>query len=268
MKEYKIMKRAMKIAAKKYFKRGSRHINYKGEFDYFTDNDMACEKYLISVIKKHFPNDNILSEETSSNTKLEGRTWVIDPIDGTHNYVNGYDMCGIQVAFCEGGEAKLGLIYLPYRKQFFVGIRGKGVTFNGKEIKTKKNKKLCESILTISSLRHEQPIKQIRLEIFNLINTKALDIRLLGCACGELVDVLLGKSGGYFTVKSKLTMWDYIPGGLMCEENGLPVVYASHKKIEYFIAANNEEIAKFIEEVIIKSIDKVLDKTEGKFKAK
>ena len=63
-------------------------------------------------------------------------------------------------------------------------------------------------------------------------------------------------------------MWDYIPGGLMCEENGLPVVYASHKKIEYFIAANNEEIAKFIEEVIIKSIDKVLDKTEGKFKAK
>lgn len=261
MKEYKIIKRAMKIAAKRYFKRGSRHINYKSEFDYFTDNDMACEKYLISIIKKYFPGDNILSEETSNKTELKNRTWVIDPIDGTHNYANGYDMCGIQVAFYDEGETKLGLIYLPFKKEFYYAIKGKGTFLNNKKIETKKNIKLKESLVIASSLHHDPVIKDIRLNCLNNIFQNILNVRMLGSACQEFADVLLGRAGGFFSVDKKLTQWDFMPASIMCRENGLPYIDKWYKGFEYFITANNEEIASFIEKAIIKSIDEVLDKT-------
>lgn len=254
MKEFNIMKKAIKFAGKKIFLKGSKNINFKADFDYFTDNDLQCEKYFISVIKKHFPNDNILSEETRKDEKLEDRTWVIDPIDGTHNYANGFKECGIQLAFFNEGETKFSMIYLPYYDELYTCVKGEGVLLNGKKIVTEKDIELRQALITFSSIPHKSNIKDMSLFSMSEINEKVLNIRIAGSGCWEFACILRKRFGGFIVINSKINKWDLMPGMLMCQENDLPFVNKKLKGVEYFIVANNDKILKFTEKKVKESI--------------
>ena len=256
MKEFNIMKKAIKFAGKKIFLKGSKNINFKADFDYFTDNDLQCEKYFISVIKKHFPNDNILSEETRKDEKLEDRTWVIDPIDGTHNYANGFKECGIQLAFFDEGETKFSMIYLPYYDELYTCVKGEGVLLNGKKIVTEKDIELRQALIDIPSLPHDDNLKEIILFFMSELNKDILNIRMMGCSCWGFANILRKGFGAYIVVKHKISKWDLMPGMLMCQENNLPTVNKKLKGVEYFIVANNDKILKFAEKKVKESISK------------
>lgn len=254
MKEVNLIKKAVKKIAKKAFLKGSKNINFKGKYDYYTDNDLACEKFLISFINKHFPQDNILSEETHKDTKLSGRTWIIDPIDGTHNYANGISECGIQVALALNGEVQFSIIYLPYFNQFYTCIKGKGVWLNRKRINTRKNLDLSQSLFAISTLTHDEKIKGTTLDCFSKINDKMLEARIVGCGCWEFVSMLHERFGAYILIRKNICKWDLLPGLIMCEENGLITSNKIYKGIEYLIVANNDEIFRYVEKIVRSSI--------------
>lgn len=254
MKELNLMKKAVKKAAKKIFLKGSKRINYKGQFDYFTDNDLACEKFFISYIKKYFPDDSIIGEETCKDEKFQKRTWIIDPIDGTHNYANGLKTCGIQVAFCENEEVKFAIIYLPYFKELYTCVKGNGVLLNGKKLETAKNMSLNQSLIEFSTLQHDERIKKITVEAMSKINEKVLDMRVVGCGSWEFASMLQRKFGAYVLIRKKICKWDLIPGVLMCKENGLKVLNEVYDGVEFLVVANNDEIFQYVVKIVKESI--------------
>ncbi len=254
MKELKLTKKIVKKAAKKIFLKGNKKLNFKSEYDYYTDNDLACEKFFVSYLKKYFPSDNIIGEETCQEGKLKGRTWVIDPIDGTHNYANGIEACGIQIAFCENEEVKFSIIYLPYFKELYTCIKGEGVLLNGKKLYTDKDMVLGQSLIEFSTLQHDEKIKNIILDAMSKINQKVLDMRVVGCGTWEFVSMLKRKLGAYVLIRKKICIWDLLPGVTMCEENGLKISNKVYHGVEYLIVANNDEIFRYVEKIVRSSI--------------
>lgn len=257
MKEFIIIKKAIKFAGKKIFLNGSKKINLKGNYDYFTDSDLACEKYLINTIKKYFPNDDILSEETCNKTVLADRTWIIDPIDGTHNYANGMAECGMQVAFYDKGEIIFSVIYLPYWDKMYTCLKGEGVKLNGKPFKVDKSIEMSKAIIAVSSFTHDDLTRKIHFNLLSNMRDKILDIRILGCGCLEFVYCLTKSYGAYIVIRRSIAKWDLLPGTLLCEQSGLTVINKKYKGFEYNIVACNKDIAKVVEKSAKESISSV-----------
>lgn len=254
MKEFDIIKKAIKKVAKNIFFKGSKKINLKGSYDFFTDNDLASEQYFIKIIKKYFPKDHILGEETCNDTKLENRTWIIDPIDGTHNYANGLKECGIQVAFYDNGETKFSIIYLPYYDELYTCIKGQGVYLNNKRIETYHDIEISSSMIALSTLTHDDKVKNITLDCFSKLNDGVLDIRIVGCGCWEFTSMIQKCFGAYVLIRKDIKKWDLLPGILMCEENNLVISNKIYKGFEYCIVANNDKIFNYVEKNVRESI--------------
>lgn len=254
MKEFEIIKKAIKNAGKKIFLKGSKEINLKGEYDYFTNTDLNCEKYLISKIKKYFPEDEILSEETCNTTKLQNRVWIIDPVDGTHNYANGLKECGIQIAFFDKNEVKFSVIYLPYYNELYSCVKGDGVRLNGREIKIMRDIPLGRSLIEMCTLTHEEKVKKISLNCLNEIHKKILEVRIVGCGCCEFINMINKNFGAYVLIRQEICKWDLLPGLFMCQESNLSTSNKIYKGFEYCIVANNKTILNYIERKVRKCI--------------
>ena len=112
-----------------------KHISKKGEGDYFTNVDILAEEKIISIIQRRFPKHNILSEEAGLIDKNSEFTWLVDPLDGTHNYMHGLPLFGVSVGLEHKKKIIMGVIYLPMLDELFVAERGKGAFLNGKRIK-------------------------------------------------------------------------------------------------------------------------------------
>jgi myo-inositol-1(or 4)-monophosphatase len=130
--ELSIIVKAMREA---YLAHGSfSRVNDKAPFDQVTDADVAIEAFLLQRIREHFPKDAILSEETLSHAGIQGRTWTVDPIDGTANFAKGFPLFGIQCALFEGGAPVMSAIWLPAFDECYTAVRGEGAYCNGERL--------------------------------------------------------------------------------------------------------------------------------------
>jgi myo-inositol-1(or 4)-monophosphatase len=204
-----------------------RHVNRleslavveKQQNDYATEVDKAAEAEVIRELKRAFPRYAILAEESGAQGKSDF-TWIIDPLDGTHNYMRGFPHFSVSIALAEKGEIMHGVVYDPVRDELFTASRGGGAFLNDKRIRVAQKNNLQGALLATGF-----PFRQRRHFDSHLAQTRALlvdaqaeDIRRTGSAALDLAYVAAGRLDGYWEIG--LHAWDMAAGALLVREAG------------------------------------------------
>ena len=124
-----------------------RKIDYKGRVSLVTDIDRKAEERIIGIIKERYPSHDILTEERRIKEKGSQYKWIIDPLDGTTNYVHSYPRYCVSLALERNGEVILGVVYDPVPDELFLAEKGAGTTLNGRRISVSKIDELDKSLL-------------------------------------------------------------------------------------------------------------------------
>lgn len=183
-----------------------------------TNVDREIEDFIKSRIRKNFPDDSILAEESAAEDLTSGKKWIIDPLDGTTNFAHGLPIFCISIAVEEEGEVTAGAVYNPIAKEFFYTRKGKGATYNGKKIHVSGIKKLREALLVTGFPYTIHTHPENSLPFFNTLIVQAQGIRRLGSAALDLCYLAMGRFDGFFEVY--LNAWDTAAGALMLTEAG------------------------------------------------
>jgi myo-inositol-1(or 4)-monophosphatase len=193
-------------------------VSQKAEFDVVTNIDKAIETFFSKRLLETFPQDRLHGEEFSSSTKLEDRTWILDPIDGTFNFASQSAHFGIQAAFWDRGALQVSLIYLPRFKEVYHAVRGEGSYRNGERIHVS-SRRAKDAIFSFGDLPHARPndAKDQR-KIMDRAYERISRMRMFGAACIDFTSVASGKTEG--VVLFTRNKWDIAPGLLLATEAG------------------------------------------------
>ncbi|WP_440876548.1 inositol-1-monophosphatase [Thalassotalea sp. PLHSN55] len=194
-------------------------IEKKGTNDFVTSVDLSAEQTIIETIRKSYPNHSIISEEAG---ELKGEDndyqWIIDPLDGTTNFVKGIPHFAVSIALKVKGKLDQAVIYDPIRGELFTASRGKGAQLNGFRIRVKQHKELSGAVLATGfPFKHKQHTNAY-LDIFKALFTKTADMRRAGSAALDLAYVAAGRVDGFFEIGLK--PWDTAAGELLVIEAG------------------------------------------------
>lgn len=225
-------KGALNIAVKAARTAGSvivRHMNRldsltiveKGRNDFASEVDRLAEAEVIREIKRAFPDHAIVAEE-GGNTPGKGRsrfTWVIDPLDGTHNYLRGFPHFSVSIALLENDEPVHGVVYDPVRDELFTASRGSGALLNERRIRVANRTGLPGALLcTGFPFRQRQHLDAHLAMTRALLVAEAEDIRRTGSAALDLAYVACGRIDAYWEMG--LHPWDMAAGQLLVREAG------------------------------------------------
>lgn len=196
-------------------------VEYKtSASDLVTAVDKEVEKHVIEMILKRFPDHGILGEEST----FEGdysrfdTLWVIDPIDGTTNFVHQHINFSVSIAVYHKGEGMIGVVYDPSRDELFYAVKGQGAYLNDKPLHLERTVSLEEALLCTSVFWNKRA-EQMGIDlIVKKLAGKVRGMRLLGSAALELAYVAAGRLDGY--VSLSLNAWDFGAGRLIVEEAG------------------------------------------------
>lgn len=198
-------------------------VQKKGMNDFVTEVDRACEQTIIMAIKKSYPTHSILGEESGfTEGSGEGKDWewVIDPLDGTTNFIHGFPQYCISIALKHKGRVEHGLIYDPLREEEFSASRGRGAALNGRRLRVTNLPSLEGALIgTGFPFRKDQaPHMDAYLAMFKDIASEAAGLRRPGSAALDLAWLAAGRMDGFFELG--LSEWDIAAGSLMVTEAG------------------------------------------------
>ena len=196
---------------------GSLTINDKGYNDFVTEVDLASEKEIIRVLKTSYPDHAFLGEETGL-THQADNVWIIDPLDGTTNFLHGFPQYCISIALEEKGEITQAVIYDPNRNDLFTATKGQGAYLNQRRMRVSNKSKLKESILGTGFPFRDFQHLPVYLKIFEEVVKETSGIRRPGSAALDLAYVAAGWFDGFFEIN--LSKWDIAAGGLLVTEAG------------------------------------------------
>jgi len=214
-----------------------KEIKQKGLNDYVTNVDIKCEKKIMSIIKQKYPNHSFLCEESGITKKDSEYEWVIDPLDGTHNYMHSFPMFGISIALKKGEEYILGVIYIPLLNKMYVAEKGKGAFVNDKKINVSRNKKLINAFILFDSNVHRLP--DIKLKFLRSLSRKVFSVRMIGCSVVNATQIAVGHVDGYVAFSPK--EWDIAAAHLIIKEAG-GIVSKTKIGKETLVLSGNKEI--------------------------
>lgn len=190
----------------------------KSAFDLVTQVDLRIEKELIRRIRHAFPGDHILSEETLASTPVTGRTWTIDPIDGTSNMAGGLPLYGVQCALYDGEDIVVSAIYLPQLGELYTAARGQGAHCNGQRIAVRPQD-AEHSLISFGDFPHARPEEaQEEFALMQRLMPRIARCRMFGSACIDFAFLAAGRTQG--TILFTRNRWDLAPGLLMAQEAG------------------------------------------------
>ena len=238
-------------------------VNYKSEIDPVTEVDFRSEDFLLSEIRKRFPEDTIVTEESGTHTGNGRGQWYIDPLDGTVNFAHGIPVFCVSIAYGKDGAVHLGVVYDPLRDECFSAEQGKGAWLNGEPIRTAANTDLNKSLLA-TGFPYDVRTNPINLDVFTLFSKMTQGVRRLGSAALDLCYVGAGRFNGYWELG--VFPWDVAAAGLVATEAGAKVtdVYGNNDYLAWppsIIAANSELHAQ-----ILKILEQMLDGKAGQAK--
>jgi myo-inositol-1(or 4)-monophosphatase len=190
-------------------------FQHKKVNDLVTKIDKKVELFITKTIKKNFPDHAIYAEETGKNDKKSDYRWIIDPIDGTTNFVHQMPFFAVSIALEYKDKIILGAVYNPMLDEMFFAERGKGATLNGKKIHVSKVKKLADSLLATGF--HPQ-YRDHNMQFFETFTQKTHGIRRLGAASIDLCYTACGILDGFW--EFGLEAWDIAAGALILQEAG------------------------------------------------
>ena len=196
---------------------GSLTINDKGFNDFVSEVDLASEKEIIRVLKTAYPEHAFLGEE-SGLTHQADNIWIIDPLDGTTNFLHGFPQYCISIALEQKGEITQAEIYDPNRNDLFTATKGQGAYLNQRRIRVSNKSKLKDSLLGTGFPFRDFQHLPVYLKIFEEVVRGTSGIRRPGSAALDLAYVAAGWFDGFFEIN--LSKWDIAAGGLLVTEAG------------------------------------------------
>lgn len=247
-KEFEFAKRIAVVAYKKIVCRTSYNVIEKADRSLVTEVDTAVEDYIVGEIKKMFGNDSFITEERNPGNKVSGRTWVIDPIDGTVAFIKGLPTWGIQIAFVDNDITQFSIIYLPKLNELVSGYRGKGVYVNGKKLPNNADGRMSEAVVEYCG---RMGIKEGTVgKVYRAIDDTVKNQFAFGSASCSFVNVITGRCDAM--ISGCKAPWDIYAGEFMADERG---VSKYKSKLGITIYANSTELFQKL-----KTICKTLEK--------
>ena len=194
-------------------------VSAKGPGDFVTSADKRTEKILVEELQKAHPEYGIITEETGiinkSNTK---NRWIIDPIDGTFNFMKGIPQFAISVGYEEENEIKCGVIFNPIMNEMFCAEKGNGAFLNNSRIRVSKKNKIRDALIVTGGPKGASKIKdKIFSEYINVSNNVS-NVRKFGSAALDMAYVACGRFDGYW--QRELNYWDIAAGIIIIKEAG------------------------------------------------
>ncbi len=193
-------------------------VEQKGHNDFVSDADLAAEKAVISCIHKHYPEHAILAEESGASGDSD-IVWIIDPLDGTTNYLHGFPVFAVSIGVQEKGRMEHAVVYDPLRQELFTASRGHGAQLDGRKIRVSGQMELARSLIGTGF-----PFRDAGLDITPYIDmlTKTIlhtsGVRRAGAAALDMCYVAAGRLDAYF--ETGLHPWDLAAGALIVREAG------------------------------------------------
>jgi len=227
-------------------------VSLKGPGNFVTVADIKVEKILIEALQKARPNYSILSEEIGEIDNDKSFKWIIDPIDGTANFLHGIPHFAISVGLEQNKEIICGIIYDPIKDEMFIAEKGNGAYLNNQRIRVSSRSKLKDCIIFTGGPKQSSKDKELALKEYNNFSSKVLiPIRKLGSAALDMAYVAAGRCDGYW--QRNLNYWDVAAGIILVKEAGGYVTdfnggneYIQNKTI----LANNSKISEEMIEVL------------------
>lgn len=189
----------------------------KGRLDPVTEIDRASEHAIVATITAHRPEDGLLGEEGASRPS-EGRRWIIDPLDGTVNFVHGIPHAGVSVALYDGDEPLVGVVHDPMRDEIFAAAKGAGATCNGAPIRVSDTNKMHRAVVVTGfPYDHDQHAAAYG-KVVTAVLSEVNGLRRLGSAALDFAWIAAGRFDAYW--EYSLGPWDMAAGSLLVTEAG------------------------------------------------
>ncbi len=193
-------------------------VERKGETDPVTEIDRSSEALIVRGLEQAFPGCGILAEEGTQIRAHERCRWIIDPLDGTMNYIKGYPMVAVSIGLEVDEKPVLGVVFNPVTDELFVGEAGKGAILNGEEIGVSQVDQLGEAMIASGFPYDVWTSAQDNLETWKRIAKQAMTMRCDGSAALDLCWVACGRLDGYW--EKGLSPWDMAAGIVIVREAG------------------------------------------------
>ena len=241
----------IKEAYSRFAATGPKDIRSKSAFDLVTEVDVNIERFLTDAILSAFPGDKIHAEELSSSQEITGRTWVIDPIDGTCNFAHGIPTYGIQCCLFDDGEPKMAVIYLPCQEELYTAMEGEGCFLNGEKVTVDKTVTADTAVISVGDFTHKSDrLAALQYKAVGYLYPRVSKLRMYGAASVDYAWFVSGRLAA--TVFTTRNLWDIAPGILMSREAGAIVMGLDGQPYTYskegVMLAANEEIAKLMQD--------------------
>lgn len=211
-----VVREAGERAADHYRRRDELDVERKGTQDLVSEADRACEDMIVGALSTLFPQDGFLGEERGAQNKGAQATWIIDPIDGTANFLRGIPLWCVSLGLLVAGEFVIGIIYNPITDELYAARKGQGATLNGRKIEVSQTTKLEEARLCIG-FSYRRPVAPHAEGVKALLDAHCEYSRLGSGALG-LALTADGRLDGYW--EGHINVWDVAAGICIVNEAG------------------------------------------------
>ena len=192
-------------------------VDSKGYNDFVSEVDRRAEQEIIQVIHKAYPHHAILAEESGEQGDNES-VWIIDPLDGTTNFLHGFPQFAVSIAMQHSGRPEVAVVYDPLRDELFTAIRGSGAQLNGRRLRVSKAKSLDGTLIGTGFPFKDPTHIDAYLGMFKALLPRTAGIRRAGSAALDLAYVAAGRLDGFWEIGLK--PWDMAAGILLIQEAG------------------------------------------------
>ena len=215
----KVCRKAAKILIRDFGEIENLQVSLKGPGNFVTTSDIKVEKILVEELQKARPTYSILSEEIGEINNDESFKWIIDPIDGTSNFLHGIPHFAISIGLEHDKEIICGIIYDPIKDEMFTAEKGNGAYVNNKRMRVSSRSKLKDCIIFTGGPRQNPKDKELFfVEYKNFSSIVKTPIRKMGSASLDIAYVAAGRCDGFW--QRNLNYWDYAAGIILVKESG------------------------------------------------
>tara|TARA_Y100000816_G_scaffold180016_1_gene130237 strand:- start:204 stop:1004 length:801 start_codon:yes stop_codon:yes gene_type:complete len=229
-------------------------VSKKAPGDFVSSADKRTEKILIDELHKAHPDYGIITEEKGYiNESNKKNRWVIDPIDGTMNFLNGIPQFAISVGYEEDQEIKCGIIFNPVANELFCAEKGNGAFLNNSRIRVSNKKRIKDSLLVTGGPRQTSKIKDKIFSEYINVSENVSNVRKFGSAALDMAYVASGRFDGYW--QREINYWDVAAGVIIVKEAGGYVDFFEKDNsfpLKRNIIATNSNIHEELRDLVIK----------------
>lgn len=196
-------------------------VTEKGHNDFVTEIDKAAELAIIDVLKNAYPDHAVLGEETGPSANLHDENenvWIIDPIDGTTNFIHGFPQYCVSIALQQRGQITQAVVYDPCRNDLFTATKGAGAYLNEKRIRVSRRDRMTEALIGTGFPFRDMEGLDEYMKMFKIMTERCAGLRRPGAAALDLAYVAAGRLDGFF--EKGLQTWDMAAGSLLITEAG------------------------------------------------